>query len=145
MPPTHLGTGVILQIAHTLLLTVILDKLPLPTFLLFLPFVQAFFLEIQLPIFPFIQIEHLPPDILVDVERGVSVCLGTQSVQQLLLDRLLKVRGGESFAFSSSLSTVELLLDSDELGSEVSRDREARSCPVTTQGNLGICKIDTYC
>jgi hypothetical protein len=119
---THLGTRVVFQITHALLLTIILDKLSLSAFpfLLLLVVLAVLVLQVQIPLFALVQVQHLSPHVLVDVEWGVSISLGSQSLQKLLFDRLFKVGRGEGFAFSSGLASVKLLLDPDELRSGVS-------------------------
>ena len=71
------------------------------------------------------------PDSLVDVERRVAVRFALEAVKQLLLDRLLEVRGGEGLALADGFSAVELLLDTDELGSGVGR--------VISMEEAGVC------
>ena len=132
---THLA-GRILVILHVKLIFTpaeVLDELPFTTLVFLLQFLllvtalklllalichhlQVLLLGLLVLALPLV-VEDSSPNILVHVQRCVSVCLGLETSQEFLFNGLLQVRSLESFRFSSSLSSIELLLDSDQLGS----------------------------
>ena len=121
----------LLQIAH---------KLSLATLHLVLAVVRlvvalhAERLELSLRLDLLLPIQYRAPDVLVDVERLVSVRARFESDDELALERLLEPSGGESFRFAGVLAALELLFDRDELGTgeiesggeEGGRGRDAR-------------------